>query len=210
MIRSIAELDPGWRTNYFWGGTMLSVCDDITGSDEIFLLGHQELPDDYFFPFSLSANASMYHKDYKKALHWMKIAASKPGAPAWYHAAVAGLISEGHGRQASIRFLHDQLKAQKDPAVIASLSERLRLLLHEDLSIKINNLRERFKVSNGRDIANVEELSIPFPDPYSGKPWNSTWVLAPDGVVRSAEMDRRERDKERNAERELMKWKKRQ
>ena len=44
MIRTMATLDPSWRTLYMYGGNMLGVCDKVDEADVIFKLGHQNLP----------------------------------------------------------------------------------------------------------------------------------------------------------------------
>ena len=79
MIRTMATLDPSWRTLYMYGGNMLGVCDKVDEADVIFKLGHQNLPDDYYFPFSLAMNAYQEHKDYDAAEKWMRVAVEKEG-----------------------------------------------------------------------------------------------------------------------------------
>ena len=80
MIRTMATLDPSWRTLYMYGGNMLGVCDKVDEADVIFKLGHQNIPDDYYFPFSLAMNAYQEHKDYDAAEKWMRVAVEGGGS----------------------------------------------------------------------------------------------------------------------------------
>ena len=199
MIKTIANLDPKWRTLYFYGGTMMNLCQDVDAADELFTVAHKELPDDYFFPFSLAMNAYLVRRDYESAERWMREAAGKKGAPNWYKAAVAGLINKQGQRQTSIRYLQDELNKELPPAVRASSEERLRLLLHEQYSEALEGLRQEKERDLGRPLQSLNELPNSYPDP-----WNEGWLLAPDGQIRSIEMERREIKRRRNQERVML------
>ena len=199
MIKTIANLDPKWRTLYFYGGTMMNLCQDVEAADELFKVAHVELPDDYFFPFSLAMNAYLVHRDYEAAERWMREAAGKKGAPNWYKAAVAGLINKQGQRQTSIRYLRDELKKDLPPAVRASSEERLRLLQHEEYSEALEVLRQEREQVLGRPVQTLDDLSTSYPDP-----WNEGWLLAPDGQIRSVEMERREQKRTRDQERAML------
>ncbi len=203
MIRTMANLDPTWRTLYFYGGTMMGVCDETEAADEVFTLGHQNIPDDYFFPFSLAMNAYLEHKDYESAEYWMRIAATKEGAPTWYRAAVAGVIDRRGQREASLLYLEEELNKELSPTVREITEERLRLLQHEMYVEKITTRKEAIELSTGQSIIDLGSLDITEPDP-----WGTGWVLSPDGFIRSVEMERRASKKTLNEERRLLKRRK--
>jgi len=193
---------------------MLQVCEDIEGSDEIFLLGHKNIPDDSYFPFSLSSNASLYHKDTEKALYWMREAVKLPNAPPWYEGVITTLLREDSGLSAAIMYAEAQLEMQEDPNFIEFLEEKLRVLYHDQRAEVLERKRADYIDRNGRDIQGISDLypllddeGLPIHDPYQGPPWNSRWILAPDKVIRSLEMDRRQAYKDLASERRIMKWK---
>ena len=200
MIRTMSTLDPSWRTLYMYGGNMLGVCDKVDEADVIFNLGHQNLPEDYYFPFSLAMNAYQEHKDYDAAEKWMRIAVEKEGAPSWYRAAMAGVIDQKGQRDASIRYLEEELKKDLSPAVKDITEERLRLLKHEVRGELIQQQKELFEEQRGEVLWNIEELDVTVPDP-----WGEGWMISADGQVRSFEMERREAKKTRNEERHSLK-----
>jgi len=200
MMRMISHFDPKWRTLYFYGGTMMAVCEQVDAADEMYLLAHQNLPDDYFFPFSLAMNAYLYHKDYVAAEKWMREAAGKEGAPNWYNAAVAGMINQQGQRLTSIKYLEEELKTDLSPSVRSMTEERLRLLLHEHFSDEINEEKKKVEFRLGRPITTVDEIEIKQIDP-----WEEGWLLASDGIIRSIEMERREIKDKRSIEREMLK-----
>ncbi len=199
MLMTIIELDPTWRTVYLLGGSMMTVCDEYKLSDNIYKLGHEQIPTEPFFPFSLANHAAQEYKDPELALYWMRIAAATPKAPAWYQAAIAGYLDDSGQREASIKYLQDQLETQEEPSIRSFLQERLNMLLHEKYSAALEDTRSKFKAHFGRDIRDVREIGIPFEDPYE-----QGWILAPDGKIRSQKIEMRTARKMRNAEREWL------
>ena len=200
MVRTMSTLDPSWRTLYMYGGNMLGVCDKVDEADEIFTLGHRNLPEDYYFPFSLAMNAYQEHKDYESAEKWMRIAVEKEGAPTWYRAAMAGVIDQKGQREASIRYLEEELKKDLSPAVRDITEERLRLLMHEARAELLQLQKERLEEVSQESIWNIEQLQVNQSDP-----WGEGWMISADGNVRSIEMERREAKKTRNEERHSLK-----
>ena len=181
MVDTVAALDARWRTVYFYGGTFLRVLGDIDHSDAIFKAGHEALPEDPFFPFSIGMNAYLHRQDTESAYRWISIAAELPGAPGWYRSAVAGFIEEGGSRRAALQYLDEQRRNESRPEVRASLDQKFRSLLHEELEEKIASHRASFQTQLGRDIHHIGELGQLPDDPLGGE-----WILAPDGVVRSS------------------------
>jgi len=200
MIRTMTVLDPSWRTLYMYGGNMLGVCNKVDEADEIFELGHRNLPEDYYFPFALAMNAYQEHKDYDAAEQWMRIAVTKEGAPSWYRAAMAGVIDEKGQREASMRYLEEELQKELSLSVRDITEERLRLLKHEAYTELIQQQKDQLELDLGRSVWDVELLSIEYSDPFE-----KGWVISADGVVRSAEMERRQAKKSRNEERRRLK-----
>ena len=200
MIRTMATLDPSWRTLYMYGGNMLGVCDKVDEADVIFKLGHQNLPEDYYFPFSLAMNAYQEHKDYDAAEKWMRVAVEKEGAPTWYRAAMAGVIDQKGQREASIRYLEEELKKDLSPAVKDITEERLRLLRHEVRAETLQQQKETLEHQTGESIWSIDRLTVDVVDP-----WGEGWMISADGNVRAIEMERREAKKTRNEERHSLK-----
>jgi len=181
MVDTVCALDDSWRSAYFYGGSFLRVVGDIEHSDAIFKAGHQALPDDPFFPFSLGMNAYLARGDTEAALQWISVAAALPGAPDWYQAAVAGFIQEGGDRRAALHYLEEQRRTETRPRVREALDAKYRSLLHEELEAQIADHQDRFRAQFGREIEHVGELGRLPEDPLGGE-----WILAADGVVRSS------------------------
>ncbi len=203
LLKAIVELDPGWRTPYFYGGTMLRVIEDIDSSNEIFLAATQALPDDPFFPFALGMNAYLYQDDPMAAARWISRAAELPGAPSWYKAAAAGFLAEKNQRATAIRFLREERDSTSDPQVHEMLDEKLNELMHDELAEKLESLRRQFMEKTGRDITSIqqlEDLTTTFPqDPLGGE-----WILASDGRIRSSIREAREAARARARELSLL------
>ena len=198
-INAVADLDPNWRTVYFYGGSLLRVVGDIDGSDAIYARGAQQRPDDAFFPFSIGMNAYLYKEDKARAFEWVNKAAQIPGAPAWYGAAAAAFLEEHGERQAGLAYLAQQLKTETRPAARQALERRMAILLHDERAEEIAARRVAVEAQKGGPIRDIAELG-PLPD----DPYGQGWVLAPDGVIRSALREGFEAQRVRNAERALL------
>jgi len=206
MLDTISSLDPDWRTTYFYGGTFMSVCDDTEGSDMIFEKGHKALPEDPYFPFSLSMNASEEHEDMELALHWMQIAAQMDSALPWYKEAVADLVEENNSREAAMKYLQEQMKRHNDPVILDVLQTRYNRKLHEQRVEEIASLRSLYE-ADGRQLKTTADLSmlrIPFEDPFDTEAKSYGWILSVDNQIRSRFIDDELAKKDRLVERELM------
>lgn len=184
-LEAITLLDPGWRTPYFYGGSFLRLLGDMDGSDLILKRGMAWLPGDAYFPFAVGMNAYLYREDPETAARYVAFAAEVPGAPDWYRSAAAGLL-EGHGqRRAALRYLDEQLALADRPAAIEALRSKKRALVHDELVSLFAERRAALLRERGADITRPDELGALPPDPYG-----EGWVIAPDGVVRSAAAER--------------------
>lgn len=186
MIDAVNELDPQWRTGFFYGGSFMRVLGDIEGSDAVFTAGHEALPDDPFFPFSLGMNAYLFRQDIEEARPWIAKAAALPKAPAWYQAAVAAFFEEGRSRRAALQYLDRQLAEDQRPQVKEALERKRAMLLHDEYRDQIAEHRVKVEAKLGRPITALSELGKLPADPYE-----AGWMLAPDGVVRSKSRDAR-------------------
>ena len=202
MLQAIVHLEPKWKSVYHYGGLMMDLCDNIHGSDALYEQGFAEFPEEGRFAFLLSTNASTHHDDVDKALYWMKKAAAVPNATPWYSAAVAGLIKKGDGLESSILYLEKQLETMPPSVLRDFTEERYRLLVHDSLVPKLEELRQKFIRATGREPVTVEELHIPVPDPYERK--GGQWVLCKDGHVRSSIIESKEVRKAQGSEKELI------
>ena len=202
MLQAIVHLEPKWKSVYHYGGLMMDLCDNIDGSDALYKQGFSEFPQESRFAFLLSTNASNHHDDVDRALYWMQKAASVPNAAPWYSAAVAGLIKKGDGLDSSILYLEQQLETMPPSVLRDFTEERYRLLVHDSLVPKIENLRQKFIQATGRNPKTVEELHIPVPDPYEVK--GGRWVLSADGHIRSSIIETKAVRKAQVSEKELL------
>lgn len=198
-LSAVAELDPPWRTVYFYGGGMLRVLGDIEDSDTLYALGMQRLPDDPFFPFSLGMNAYLYRDDTGQAFSYLNQAAGLPGAPRWYRAAAAAFLDHEGERRAALHYLEEQLANETRPEARAPLEEKHRELLHDEYADQLQQAREAWEAQTGRTLTDLGVLGELPPDPYEGR-----WVLAPDGVIRSSVRDAAVARAARNDERRLV------
>ena len=200
MVEAITVLDPGWRTPYFYGGMFLRVMEDVDGSDAIFEAASDAFPDDAFFPFALGMNAFLIRKDATAAARWVKVAAERPNAPAWYRAAAAGFLVDQNQRSTAIRFLEEERASTTDPDVQAVLENKLDDLYHDEWADRLEKARKEFQTRFGADIQSMEDLArlgIPLPpDPLGG-----SWILAPDSRIRSTVRESREFKAAQNQER---------
>lgn len=198
-IRAVTELDPKWRTAYFYGGITLRVVKDLDGSDEVFRRGAEALPDDPFFPFSIGMNAYLYRDDVEAAAEWVAKAAVLPGAPSWYPAAAAGMRHREGDTAAAIHYLEGVLASTSSKAVRRDTERKLAEVRHHQLVASWAEACAAWRTRNGRPLPAPEalrELGFSLP----ANPMGDAWVVGADGVVRGAAAEARRVEKARAAE----------
>jgi tetratricopeptide (TPR) repeat protein len=186
-VIGVCQIDPRWRTPYFYGGVMLRVLGDYEGSTAVMKLGSENLPEDPWFPFSVGMNLYIQGGDREEASRWVAEAARRPGAPEWYAVAAVAFRQEQKERPQAIRFLQDELKLTDDPDLRKELERRLASLTHDEYAERLNELAQAFAAERGRRPRGVEELvrvgklkTAP-PDPLGG-----SWVVDIDGEIKSS------------------------
>ena len=113
---------------------------------------------------------------------------------------MAGVIDQKGQREASIRYLEEELKKDLSPAVKDITEERLRLLRHEVRAETLQQQKETLEHQTGESIWSIDRLTVDVVDP-----WGEGWMISADGNVRAIEMERREAKKTRNEERHSLK-----
>lgn len=189
MIVAVTELDPQWRTPYFWGGTMLRVAGDLDGSDLIFERGHAALPDESYFSFSLGMNAYLYRDDAVTAARYLAAAAQAPDAPKWYASAAAAMKQKAGDRRTAIRFLRETLETTTDPGIIKHTEQQLRRLYHNEYVDQWDDACRAYRDQTGAPLSrpeDIEKLGFTLPP----NPREDAWIVGGDGVVRSEGAER--------------------
>lgn len=202
MIEAVHTLDPGWRTPYFYGGTILRVSGDIDGSDAVFAAARENLPDDPFFPFSLGMNAYLYRDDAATAAELIGAAAELPGAPSWYSAAAAAMRQRSGQRAAGIQYLEEVRRTTTDPAIQADTERQLARLRHNDLVDGWAEACRTWRDAHGPLAAPEEIARLGFALPPN--PRGDAWVVGADGVVRSAAAEKERYRRALIAEKKLL------
>ena len=194
MVDTVTELDPAWRTPYWYGGGMLVVIGQIAASSAVYEKCSRERPEEYWCPFARGMNDSLYKGDQISAGIWLREAAQRPGAPAWYGSAAAALASKGGQRHAGLVYLEEQLGSTTDPGVRANLEYQRNKLRHDQLVATWEAQAKAWRDENG-PLERPEDLAkIGFALPEN--PRGDAWIIGRDGVVRS---EQSERDRARRA-----------
>lgn len=204
-VLGICQIDPRWRTPYFYGGVMLRVLGDYDGSTAVMKLGSENLPNDPFFPFSVGMNLYLNGGDREESARWVAEAARRPGAPEWYAVAAVAFRQEQKERPQAIRFLQDELKLTDDPDLRVELERRLASLTHDEYAERLNELAEALAAERGRPTRGVEELlragklTAEPPDPLGGG-----WIVDIDGKIKSSVRAAQEQEQALRYERDML------
>ncbi len=199
MIDIVMDLDPHWRTTYFYGGSMLRVLDDIDGSDRVFQAGMTALPDDHHFPFSLAMNALLYRGDHKAASEFMLKASEVPSAPSWYRTAVGGFLHKSGQRRTAMRYLKEQLDHASTERERELLVNKYKTLLHEEIAASLEGKRKAWEETHGQPLTDLAAMGALPPDPYG-----AGWMISIDGAIRSQTVDDLVASRERLDERSML------
>jgi hypothetical protein len=203
-IYAVSELDPRWRTPYFWGGSLLRILDDIEGSDAVFLAGIKNLPDDYYFPFSYGMNLYLYHDDAAGAAGWIELASRLPNGVPKYAGLAAKLRSTGGDRSGAIAYLLERKQEATDDTEIADLDLQLGHLYHDRLVDELMPSCKAYRAAKGQAPLSSADFfawaNIATPD----NPRGDAWIIGTDGCVRSASAETARIRRLRTAERSYL------
>lgn len=184
-VVAVTELDPGWRTPYYHGGTLLRVLGDIDGSDAVFKAGAAALPDDYFFPFSVGMNLYLYRDDPEGAVEWIDRASRLPNGPRQYAGLAAQLRSKGGDLEGAIAYLRERRRAAGSDPERADIDDQLGRLYHDRLVEGWAPQCQAYRQANGGPPASPAAFFAWLSQPVPDNPRGDAWVVGNDGCVRS-------------------------
>ncbi len=187
VVDAVITLDPAWRTAPFYGGTLLRLLGDIDASEAVFRRGAENLPNDPYFPFSLGMSAYLNRDDPEAASVHLAQAAAIPGAPPWYAAAAAAMQQKAGQRGAGIRYLRELRDSTSDPAIRADAERQLARLYHNEIVDQWDEACVAWRDEHGPlpSPEAITQLGFALPP----NPRGDAWIVAADGVVRSAAAD---------------------
>lgn len=200
MVLVVTELDPHWRTPYFYGSSLMRVLGDVDASDEILRRGFRELPNDPFFPFSLGMNCYVYREDPGCAARWFEVAATKPGAARWVAGAAARMREDAGDRRAAIAYLERSVAEATTEEARADSLWQLGRLRHNDIVDAWTPACRAFAAELGRPPTSAEEFARWAGRPLPSNPRGDEWVVGADGIVRSEAAERERVRRLRQAE----------
>jgi hypothetical protein len=156
-LHVVTELDPEWRTPYFYGGTMLRIEGDYDHSSQMFMAGAEQFPDDAWFPFSVGMN-HFFTGDMTQASEWIRQASERPGAPGWYSEAAVAFRVQKESKETALRYLEEELASTTNPELKASLEARRDGVLHDLVAEQLAGVVVAFTQAQGRPPRDLDEL----------------------------------------------------
>ncbi len=184
-VLAVTDLDPTWRSPYFYGGSLLRVLGDIDGSDAVFKRGAEALPDDGYFAFNYAMNMYLYHADPTGAAAWMERASTGKSAATWYASAAAALRRDGGDLEGAIRYLEEQRKAEKTDAERADTDYQLGRLYHDRLAKQFLPACEAYAAANHAPPPSAEAFFHWAGTATPTNPRGDAWIVGADGCIRS-------------------------
>ena len=199
VLQTVNQLDPLWRTPFFYGGSMLRLLEDLDGSNDVFEAGMEAFPQDAYFPFSLAMNAYMFGDDLERATLYLTRAASLPNAPKWYRNAAAEFIHRGGQRKAAVTYLNEQIEQANSDRERQLLITKRNDLLYEQVIEMVGSRQDKWEEHFRRPVTDPAVLAPLPPDPKGGE-----WIVGGDGRVRSSKAEPKVRLRDRNEERAIL------
>ncbi len=192
LVDFVTDLDPQHGYAYQTAGIVLSAEGRLDESERILRKGMEKGPRWWSYPFYIAFNHFFYLGDYAGAARWAEIAARTPGAsPNISHLAMALDVKSG-SPESALRFLEEMRASARDDATTAALEEQYKLAVLQKDFRALDGAVERFRTSQGRSPARLDELvaagilpSIPPSDPFGGR------YEIRDGVVHATGRDQR-------------------
>lgn len=185
-ILAVGDLDPTWRSPYFYGGSLLRVVGDIDGSDEVFKRGAEAIPQDGYFAFSYAMNLYLYRDDPAGAAVWMDKASLANKSATWYAAAAAAFRSHGGDRDGAIAYLEGKRATELSEPELADVDVQLGRLYHDRIAERFLIPCETYRAEAGGPPPTPEAFFAWANTPVPTNPRGDAWTVGTDGCVRSA------------------------
>lgn len=185
-ILAVVDLDPAWRSPYFYGGSLLRVLGDIDGSDAVFRRGAEAIPNDGYFAFSFAMNQYIHRDDPALAADWMERAAAAPRAGTWYAAAAAALRTRGGDRDGAIAYLEERRSAAPSEPELADIDTQLGRLYHDRVAETFLPACSAYEEQHGGPPPDPSTFFTWTGSPIPTNPRGDAWIVGSDGCIRSA------------------------
>ena len=126
VLLSIVRLDPDYHIAYTYGALALTILvSDYPGASQLFDLGVQRYPKDWWLNYSAAYHASFEEKNYTKAAALYKQAAEN-GAPPWTYALAARLYTKEGQVEMSQKLIDELEKKGGNETLIERIKERIK------------------------------------------------------------------------------------
>jgi hypothetical protein len=190
-------LDPYFEDPYEFGALVLgSELNSIDKSTELLKKGMANVPKHHkrywYLPFFTAFNYMYHKKDYKKAAHYLEIAASFPQRPAYLPLLVSRLYANTDDPGIAIPFLQKMTERASTPEMKEKLLLRMKEIQVKSDILLLTKACERFKQFTGMYPKSLNQLvtqgiikKIP------QEPFGDHYTLAKDGhsIHTSSEVD---------------------
>ena len=175
-VLAVNELDPSFVFPLEAMGVVLSAWmneDRLAG--KLFLRGHSLAPNSWKFPFFLGFLSYFYEGDPRRAANYLRLAALKPGCPAYISRLVAKLYLYSGMPKEGLDFLDSALDLESLKDFRPQIEQRRKELLLTMAFEEIQAAMERYKARFGKAPQDMEALKasgllheIP-KDPFGGE-----------------------------------------
>ena len=193
LLRAVGNYDSRFVVPYILGGMILGGSPQhVHEAMDILRRGMESHPDDWRFPFYIGYTQYFSLGDPLEGARALEAAARLPGSPPYLSLLASRMFTEGRAPETALSFLAEMVREETDPARLEILRKRIREVIVERDLQALENAVTRYRDRRGTPPSSLAELAreglireIP------AEPHGGTYVLAPDGTVRSTRVKTR-------------------
>lgn len=190
LVQAVGNLDPRFVVPYLLGGIILGDSPDhVEEALKTLRRGMENHPTDWRFPFYIGYIQYFAFGSPAEGGKSLEAAARIPGSPPYLPLLAARMLSEGREPGTALAFLSGLIKAETDPARIEVLRKRVKEVIVERDIQALENAVAAFKAGTGRAPGALSELvAAGLVRRIPAEPHGGTYLLDPDGTVRSSRL----------------------
>jgi hypothetical protein len=193
LVRTVNNFDPRFEVPYFLGGLMLGDSPEhVPQAIDILEQGWKNHPENWRFPFYLGYLRYFSLGDPVGGGRILESAARISGSPPYLTLLAARMLSEGRQPETALAFLSAMMNQETDPARQEILKRRIREVVVERDIQMLGRAVEAYREKTGALPPGLTALvreglikSLPV------EPNGGTYLLSPEGKVRSSKMPNR-------------------
>ena len=193
LTKVVSNYDPRFVVPYLVGGLVLGDSSShVPQALETLERGWKHHPSDWRFPFYMGYLHYFSLGDPAEGGRYLEAASRLPGSPSYLPLLASRMLVEGRSPETALALLSEMIKQETDPARWEAIRKRIReVAVERDLQLLEGAIAQYLRKTGGAPGSLADLVGAGVLRAVPSEPNGGTYLLLPDGTVRSSRMAER-------------------